>query len=408
MQDWKINLKKEYPLLILSLLIIISLYNRSYIFTLKNKDILYWEDNFDKLYPDVNFNLSLARRYHYFDFEEFNDSALKFYINAVELNPVSFKAWLGIAELLNDTGRSEESNKVIKHVTSSVPYSFSEIWQASILASINGSSELALDNLLRIAKYDGNRQAKVFELLTKTYNDPSYITTKITDVELLVDFFNYLVSKSKLPESIYLWNYLEKNNVVVDDKYKFNYITLLINRNRVNEAFNIWNNIYNTKLSRNLVWNGDFEYELNGRGFDWQIQESKYADIVIDNSNTKSGDKTLKVFFSGKTNINFYHVKKIVPLLGYKKYLFSFAYSSKDITTDSGLYWEIKCNHKKTIAFSNMILGSKDWYTEKLEFTTPYNCNNADLILIRKPIKKLNNRISGTVWFDEIEIKEIS
>jgi len=130
MQDWKINLKKEYLLLILSLLIIISLYNRSYIFTLKNKDILYWEDNFDKLHPDANFNLSLARRYHYFDFEEFNDSALKFYINAVELNPVSFKAWLGIAELLNDTGRSEESNKVIKHVTSSVPYSFSEIWQA--------------------------------------------------------------------------------------------------------------------------------------------------------------------------------------------------------------------------------------------------------------------------------------
>jgi len=189
-----------------------------------------------------------------------------------------------------------------------------------LLASINGSSELALDNLLRIAKYDGNRQAKVFELLTKTYNDPSYITTKITDVELLVDFFNYLVFKSKLLESIYLWNYLEKNNVVVDDKYKFNYITLLINRNRVNEAFNIWNNIYNTKLSRNLVWNGDFEYELNGRGFDWQIQESKYADIVIDNSNSKSGDKALKVFFSGKTNINFYHVKKIVPLLGYKKY----------------------------------------------------------------------------------------
>ena len=47
----------------------------------------------------------------------------------------------------------------------------------------------------------------------------------------------------------------------------------------------------------------------------------------------------------------------------------------------------IKCNHKKTIAFSNMILGSKDWYTEKLEFTTPYNCNNADLILIRAEIK---------------------
>ena len=134
----------------------------------------------------------------------------------------------------------------------------------------------------------------------------------------------------------------------------------------------------------------------------------KEVDIEIDNESYYSGSKSLKVVFNGKENINFHHVKKHIPLDGGKKYSLSYAYSSKDVTTKSGVFWEIKCNNSKFSIKTDVILGSSEWKRNVLEFESASDCEGISLVLKRNPIRKLDSKISGTVWFDDLRLSALN
>ncbi|NIU87847.1 MAG: hypothetical protein GWN56_11380, partial [Nitrosopumilaceae archaeon] len=141
----------------------------------------------------------------------------------------------------------------------------------------------------------------------------------------------------------------------------------------------------------------------------WRIKNTIDADIQIDDVNKYSGAYSLMVGFSGKKNINFHHVSKYIPVKADTKYSLSYNYMSKNITTKSGVYWELRCNKSRLNTRTDAIIGSNSWKKDVLVFETNNECDDGiNLILRRNPIKKLDSKISGTLWLDNVRLEALN
>ena len=139
-----------------------------------------------------------------------------------------------------------------------------------------------------------------------------------------------------------------------------------------------------------------------GRGLDWRIGKPEGADIDFDYGNKTRGDRSVKITFSGKSNIDFNHVSQTVPVDPDSNYLLTSDISTRDITTRNGVRWEVYCNGMNE--FSETYTGTIDWTTARISFITPHDCNVIHLRLRRIKSRKLDNLISGEAWIDNVNL----
>ena len=77
---------------------------------------------------------------------------------------------------------------------------------------------------------------------------------------------------------------------------------------------------------------------------------------------------------------------------------------SEEITTDQGIYLEIKSYpENRLLARSDMIRGTHSWRKLSLSFQTDRPMA-AHLTLLRSPSRKFDNLLGGSLWLDEIKI----
>ncbi|MGA9479598.1 MAG: hypothetical protein WBV21_17620, partial [Desulfobacterales bacterium] len=152
------------------------------------------------------------------------------------------------------------------------------------------------------------------------------------------------------------------------------------------------------------------EDELTGRGFDWcywKEKDSKF-EIMRVNHDTWEGDYALRVNFSGRENIEFYHVYQIITADPQAKYRLTYAWKSQGITTDQGPFVEIYGYDKEGLYRAGpMITGTHEWSKESIEFEMPKGCRAAVVRLRRQPSNRFDSRIRGTVWLDGFRLEKI-
>jgi len=356
---------------------------------------------------NAKYKLKLSNAKYHFLLDGFEDS-LRNYTNTLELNPVLVPAWLGISELLIDENKKHEALSILQFIKTITPYSNDVHWDISLLLLKINENELAIETLINVAENNYWKRDDVFRIFDKLQIDKKIIIDNLKDGILISDYLDHLLSNGFLNESNYLWDLMANSRIDIDEKIKTRYIEFLIRNNMLKKAYSIWSKGYSNIEVENLIWNGDFEYEIENEGFNWRISSLKDVDIEIDNENYYSGNNSLKLEFNGKKNINFHHVKKHIPLDKGKSYSFSYAYSARDVTTKSGVYWELKCNNSRLSIKSDVLLGSSTWQRKELEFKTPEDCEGVSLVLRRNPIRKLDSKISGTVWFDDLRLNALN
>lgn len=345
-------------------------------------------------------------RYHYL-ITNYEDS-IKSYIHTIELNPVLVKAWIGISELLIDEKKNNEAFSILQNLKNNNPHANKLHWDISLLLIKINEYDLAVKTLINVAENNIWKRSDIFRVFDKLQIDKKVLIDKLKNTNLMSSYLDHLLSNRLVNESTYLWDFMANNNIAVDTNVIDKYIEFLINNDLFNEAYSIWIEGVSDANSDNLIWNGDFEFDIENSGFNWRIRSLSEVDISIDTENFFTGNKSLKIEFNGKKNINFNHIKKHIPIDEGSNYSLSYTYSSKDITTKSGVFWELRCNDNKLLAKSDMIVGSSKWVKNKIEFSTGKDCKGMSLILKRIPIRKLDSKISGTVWFDDFRLNTLN
>jgi hypothetical protein len=243
-------------------------------------------------------------------------------------------------------------------------------------------------------------------------------------------YLNFLVARGELNLAIETWERSLHDPVPEDFRYHvsaaFGLIDRLLAINRVEDALLVWKEalqkanesstdsrfvwegagIRAAEPPVNLVWNGSFEDQILGGGFDWRYSATADVEFATDVNDKIDGLKSLRLTFGG-TNINFTNLRQIVPVLVPGSYLLEFYAKTENLTTDQRPYIliqgvpEMQTATLKTEFFPE----SSPWQKYSFPFTVNAGAKALEIVLRRDPSQKFDNQLKGSLWLDKVSIR---
>ncbi len=230
------------------------------------------------------------------------------------------------------------------------------------------------------------------------------------ELKAITGYLYFLMRRKDLAGVKALWKALE-GRFELDDSIRTRYVDYLIKAGEAGEARGLWLSYKGVREdASNIIWNGGFEQDPGVGGFHWKIGKGEGFNISMDDrvfyKHGHGAKRSLKVEFGGRHNVNFSHVQQIIPLEADTGYTFSVKIKTDKITTTNGIFVEFYgINGCRFYKRSEVLTGTNDWKEQKVEFSTPLSCGAGVVRLRRKKSEKLNKRIGGRVWIDDVMLE---
>jgi tetratricopeptide (TPR) repeat protein len=322
------------------------------------------------------------------------------YMESIMESPLYAPSWLGLAELYIESGEGAKARKTLGRADEIIPSSVGLLWESSMLSLSLGDNARALEKLRKVAKADPARRQRVFDICWDLGTDPHVILEEVVSREALSDYLLYLIRKDMKAETYPVWERAVREEAVAQG-IAIGYVDYLIRRQDIAKAKSIWDGLHPDGRD-SLVWNGGFEKDTENRGFDWRVGTTEGVEVEYDYRNKTEGERSLKLEFSGESNVDFYHVSQIVPVEPGSHYMLTSDISTDGITTRNGIAWEVYCPGMtvKSVVYT----GTADWTRAQVAFDTPPGCSYVGIRLRRYKSDKLDNLISGEAWIDNVSL----
>jgi tetratricopeptide (TPR) repeat protein len=362
--------------------------------------------------PDPYHRMSL---FHEWEMKSIDlEESLRFLKEAIERNPFEQRYWLDLAQLLHLKGERKGSEQALEKAISVFPTGYRGRWVSATLLLQHGSFDKALPHFTYILSHYPNRSRLVYEISNRAIDDQDLLLEKLIPREAssINRYIGYLCEKGDYELAKKAWQKKVSYGFKSGREETIRYIEFLIGKGKLNEGFEAWKEALREEgltipADGNLVTNGAFEQDkLLGGGFDWKIGKVKGAEISFDSSVASDGKRSLKIAFDGKENVNFHHVYQYVPLRPETEYLLRTSMKSDKITTRSGVKIEIIGIGPRLYSASEPVTGTNEWNVMTLTFKTPAGSQGGMVRVRREETQKLDRFIGGTVWIDDVQLRE--
>jgi hypothetical protein len=129
----------------------------------------------------------------------------------------------------------------------------------------------------------------------------------------------------------------------------------------------------------------------------------------MDNSIFRDGTHSLRIRFEGTQNLSDALVFQYVPVRPNTSYRFAAFMRAQGITTDSGPRFQIRDadDPAKLSLQSGDMVGNSAWVRRQLDFISGPGTRLLEIRVVRLASSKFDNRIAGTTWVDQVEMKAI-
>ena len=364
--------------------------------------------------PDPYYRLAL---FHEWNIQNIDlKQSLHFLKKAIEHNPLEQQYWIHLAKIFFRIGEKGASGKALEKAVSVFPTGYQGRWVSGNLLLQQGAVEKAIPHFSYILSHYPNQGYLVYEVLRKAFDDPDFVFEKIVpkDSTSTSQYLAYLYEIGDKESAQKVW----QKKVLLGHQPRrgeaIRHIEFLIGRGDLSEAFVIWKaRLGQEGLSLpaggNLITSGGFEKDsVLGGGFDWKMSQVAGAEVSFDPSNAFEGGRSLKIAFNGKENVDFHHVSQYVALKPDAEYTLKAHMKCRAITTKSGLRIEILGIGPSYYKASESLVGDNDWREIEVVFRTPAQSRGALVRFRREKTDKFDRYISGTVWIDNVFLKERS
>jgi hypothetical protein len=155
------------------------------------------------------------------------------------------------------------------------------------------------------------------------------------------------------------------------------------------------------------LWDGGFESSISGGGFSWLFSQGiRGVETGMDTHEKHSGNRSLRLMFDGKSNINYSGVCHYVPVKPSTAYLFSAWVKTRALTTDQGLRFQLHALDSQSSATANTsdVRGTAPWTRIVMSWTSANDVHELQVCLVRFPSEQDDNKIQGTVWVDDLAL----
>ncbi len=363
--------------------------------------------SYDPNNPSYHYRLGLY--WHYDPGERDLNEALGYYINAIRLSPTNAYYWLELAKVYEDTGDLTGSRRALERAVVLNPTEKKTRWMMANLHLRQGEPDLALEKIGSIIKDHPRERTKAFSLIYSITGSDVSRTLRLAlgeGAKVRSEYLSFLMGRKDTDAVKALWRSAGEG-FDPDPNVRVKYIDYLVKSGEIREAWEEWSEYKGPRNDEsNLVWNGSFEEEPAGWGFGWKVGSVDGAQIVVDAGNSAYGKRSLKIEFDGSRNINFHHLRQVVPLEEGAGYTLAVNMKADDITTTNGVFMEVYgINGCSFNGKTEGLTGASGWREYIMEFSTPPGCGAGVVRVRRAKSTKLNNKIGGSVWIDDVSLE---
>lgn len=339
--------------------------------------------------------------------------AVDYYKSGLQNNPFSADMWRNLAKTyltLNQRDLAFEAAENAYNLNQNDP---GLLWDLGILYLLNSDQkQKGMQFFKQYIEIMPREQSKVFDLC-----DTLQIPFQDIALFLLANnpnsysaYLKYLMKYKTIHDVTEFYNIYASS--YIDQDTAIDFCNYLINNRYYDTAKHVWNRILKKTLkddshssADNLVYNGSFERTIIKGCFGWNIGRSTDAYVYMDSEYKITGLNSLAIYFTGKGNPYFNAASQIISVKPRQEYLFQANIKSEGLTTRNGLFFSISGYNCKGLAESSeVITGTNPWKSIKIPFSVPMECNMIAISLVRAKSNKLNNKIKGTAWIDDIRL----
>jgi tetratricopeptide (TPR) repeat protein len=355
-------------------------------------------------------------RYRQLDFDNANiPLSISDYQRAVKLNPHSPYYKLDLAGAFEMAGNISEADSNFRTAKAAYPISAEVSWKY-------GNFLLRQDRLTE-AYAEIHRavlvEPKLIPLAVSRvwHSDPDIhlLLDQILPgtVEAYSDALTFLVGEQNPTAALEAWHQLIAKDPQPDMKLVYGLTDMLVAQEKFDEAGTVWHQAVSANADsasgyagNSLIYDGGFEKDISGGGFGWRLNETNGADFDYDAEQKHSGVRAARVIFDGTKNLEYQNLVQNVLVSPGTRYRFQGFIRTDKISTESGMRFEIvdPKNPQHVDVLTPNETGTLPWTLEQSDFTTGPKTHMLVILLVRKMSQRLDNRLSGTVWIDDVSL----
>ena len=332
---------------------------------------------------------------------------------AVQREPGSPYPWCDLGEALEEAGDSEKSAYCMRQAADLGSTIASVLMRVAEFHFRHDDEAAALHATSQVLHLVESFDDSVFDY----YADSKMPVSSILAMGLPPDarprqaFFEHSLGWADPDEANLIWESLVKDSLTTDPLAS-GYIDYLIDKGMCDHASEVWTRYLGVKKGTyrqsNWLFNGDFERRPTGAAFDWRATSIEGARAEW-TTEVHSGKSALRLAFDATTNVNFKNVSQIACLEP-GRYVFRAWVRTAEITTDQAPYFRIHdLGREGSIDVRTAQLrGLGDWTPVETTFTALSAAHPVVIEICRDSSLKLDNKIGGTVWIDDVVLEKRS
>jgi tetratricopeptide (TPR) repeat protein len=366
--------------------------------------------------PEIWYRLG---RFRQLDFDNADiPLAITYYRRAIQLNPRSPYYKLDLAGALEMAGSNGEADSYFRAAQAAYPISAEVSWKYGNFLLRQERLPEAYAEIHRAVMVD----PKLIPLaVSRVWHSDSDVHLLLDQVlpdtaEAYSDALAFLTDAQEPTAALEVWHRLIAKNPHADWKWVYMLTDMLVAQERFEEAGTVWRQAVGADPSsapaytgNSLVYDGGFENDISRGGFGWRQIDAPGADFDFDTDKKHSGSRSARLIFDGTQNLSYEGLSQFILVSPGARYRFQGFLSIDQISTESGMRFEIvdsKDQQQLDVVTPNET-GTLPWTLEQIDFTTGPHTHLLLIRLVRRPSQRLDNKLRGTAWIDDVSLVPI-
>jgi tetratricopeptide (TPR) repeat protein len=358
----------------------------------------------------------LSGRYWQYNFEQPNVAlAVSYYQRALALEPQSANTWMDLADAREELGDMAQAREAFERAQKAYPISADVAWRYANFLFRQKDIREAFVQVHRALQANPSLADAAFSFCWHANPDINEILDEALprSAPVYLEAIRFLSSEHASGSALEVWKRLDALHSKIELKPVFPLLDELVAENLASEARTVWERaVQMAGVSQpappdgSLVWDGGFEGDFIEGGFGWRWSPHPGAQYAFDSEVKRSGERSLRITFDGRQNLNFGDLSQYVPVEPGTTYQFSAYVKTDDITTNRGISFAVfdPRDPGGTGRLTPELTGTHPWTHLELSFPAGPETHFIMLLLRRVPSEKVDNKLQGTVWVDDVSL----
>jgi hypothetical protein len=338
---------------------------------------------------------------------------------ASKTNPHSADVWMELADAYQASGDTNRAREAFEKAKTNYPISSEVAWRYGNFLLYEGKQSEGYAQIRQALLTDPAIATAAIDECWRSDPHVGPILEKALPAKAVYyrAAANYFLAQNQLGPALTVWNRQLEKGLAFEMSDSIPLVDSLIAEDRIDDARQVWREaVEGSKWPRDagnddsMVWNGGFEHRFANGGFDWREVDESGSSFAFDSFAVHSGSRSLRVSFDGTANLDFHNLFQEVPVEPGVRYHFSAFLRTEAISTDSGIGFGIyDPRHPSEIhAVTPELIGTNLWTEVKADIVSGQDTHLLRIVLQRKPSWKFDNKLSGTVWVDDVILAPVS